>query len=205
MASIDLKFPVLTMSQFSDSQTYVKTMTKLQILKPLEIVLPNTACENGNVTKLFKMISDQFQQTTISTVQRRYFNETKDLETVMMRQDVVRELTDKEEVFYNLQGVMSKFLDVDHIISLCVQIPKQDTVKTAESKITTVICLKHVLGLVTVLHDFLKDCENQLLKAYCKLYCGAKEHITAQDLPSIFIKVTKFKNTLNFTTADLID
>ena len=36
MASIDLKCPVLTMSQFSDTRQYVKTMTKLQILKPLE-------------------------------------------------------------------------------------------------------------------------------------------------------------------------
>lgn len=37
MASLDLKSPVLMMSQFSDTQTYVKTMTKLQILKPLEV------------------------------------------------------------------------------------------------------------------------------------------------------------------------
>ena len=43
----------------------------------VQIILPNTACENGNATKLFQMISDEFQQTTISTVQRRYFNETK--------------------------------------------------------------------------------------------------------------------------------
>ena len=86
-----------------------------------------------------------------------------------MRQDVVRELTEKEEVFYNLQGVMGKFLDVDHLISHCVQIPKLDNVKVAESNINTAICLKHVLGLVPVLHEFLKDCGNPLLKAYCKV------------------------------------
>ncbi|XP_070186875.1 mutS protein homolog 4-like [Littorina saxatilis] len=404
MASIDLKSPVLTMSQFSDTPRYSKTINKLQILKPLEIVLPNTACESGNATKLFQMISEQFQNSTISTVQRRYFNETKglqyinqlclsdyrtvemevaakyyclataaallkyvefiqnitfapsslkvvfkggdhttmidavtarnlellenlrdpksshtlygvlnytrtpggarmlrsnilqpssDLETVTMRQDVVRELTEKAEVFYNLEGVMGKFLDVDHIISHCVQIAKQDCVKVAESNINTVICLKHVLGLVPVLCEFLKDCENPLLKAYCKaledarfelimskinliihedtkyqkgtlpmriqkcfavkpgvnglldvarrayteivddlsdmikqlgkqynlplksafstvrgfyiqLYCGGKNSVGAKDLPPVFIKVTKYKNTLNFTTADLI-
>ncbi|PVD38561.1 hypothetical protein C0Q70_01177 [Pomacea canaliculata] len=398
MASLDLKSPVLMMSQFSDTQTYVKTMTKLQILKPLEIILPHTVCESGNSSKLFKMISDQFPNTNISSVQRRYFNETKaqqilsvmcclnnvvpfryyclatnaallkyveyiqniifapsslkvvfkgsehttmidimtaknlellenrrdpfsnhslfgvlkythtaggarllrsnilqppsDLETITMRQDVVREFTEKEEVFYNLKGVLSKFLDVDHIISLCVQIPKNDNVKTAESKITTVICLKHLLELVPVLQEFLKDCENPLLKAYCKtledprlqivlskinsvvhedtkyqkgtlpmrtqnysvydifsglldvarrayteivdditsmvtqlgiqfhlplrtafstirgfyiqLCCSGKETFHAEDLPPIFIKVTKFKTTLNFTTADLV-
>jgi hypothetical protein len=37
MASLDLKNPVLTLSQFSDTQTYVKTITKLQILLPVEV------------------------------------------------------------------------------------------------------------------------------------------------------------------------
>ena len=37
IASIDLKRPVLQLSQFSDSQTNVKVMTKLQILQPLEV------------------------------------------------------------------------------------------------------------------------------------------------------------------------
>lgn len=57
-------------------------------------------------------------------------------------------------------------MDVDHLTSLCVQIPKQETVKTAESKITTVIYLKHTLELVEPLRDALKDTETQLFKAY---------------------------------------
>ena len=37
MAAIDLKRPVLVMSQFSDTPTYVKVMTKLQIYEPIEV------------------------------------------------------------------------------------------------------------------------------------------------------------------------
>ena len=37
MASMDLKCPELILSQFSDMQTYVKTITKLQMLNPLEV------------------------------------------------------------------------------------------------------------------------------------------------------------------------
>lgn len=36
MASLDLKTPQLILSQFSDSQMYVKVTTKLKILNPLE-------------------------------------------------------------------------------------------------------------------------------------------------------------------------
>ena len=39
--------------------------------------MPNTACENGNMTTLFKFLSDQFPHTNLSTVQRKYFNEAK--------------------------------------------------------------------------------------------------------------------------------
>lgn len=49
---------------------------------------------------------------------------------------------------------------------MCVQLPKQETVKTAESKITTVIYLKHTLELVEPLRLALKDTEAELFKAY---------------------------------------
>lgn len=39
--------------------------------------MPNTACENGAMTKLFKLVTHQFQNSNVSTVQRKYFNETK--------------------------------------------------------------------------------------------------------------------------------
>lgn len=49
---------------------------------------------------------------------------------------------------------------------MCVQLPKQETVKTAESKITTVIYLKHTLELVEPLRTALQDTEADLFKAY---------------------------------------
>ncbi|XP_055959284.1 mutS protein homolog 4 [Patella vulgata] len=403
MTSLDLKSPTLILSQFSDSQTYVKTLTKLQTLQPLEIIVPNTTFENGEKTTLLKLITEQYTTTCVSTVQRKYFNETKglemlkhlcidfktmemvlsskyyclattaailkyvefiqnivyapnsiqlvfrgsehstmidlstsrnlellqnirdpkshhtlfgtlnftktaggtrllrsnilqppsDVETIRLRQDVVSELTEKEEVFYNLQSTLSKFIDLEHLISACVQIPKVESLKVAENKITTVILLKHTLDLVPPFVEFLKDCENELVKAYCQtlqdrrykemrtkistvihddtkyqkgslnmrtqkcfavkphinglldvarrtyseiiddmaeliqqlgeenglplkmaysttrgfyvqLFCGTNDQYTTHSLPAIFIKVSKFKNTLSFTTTDLI-
>ena len=37
MASIDLKHPLLTLSQFADNQTYAKLMTRLNVLQPIEV------------------------------------------------------------------------------------------------------------------------------------------------------------------------
>ncbi|PIK47411.1 putative mutS protein-like 4 [Apostichopus japonicus] len=311
MACIDLKQPVVTLSQFSDSQTYVKVTTKIQIYQPLEIIMPHTACEGGTMTKLYKLISDNFQATTISTVQRKYFNETKgkssekrssfgiiimnelifcryyclaaaaallkyvefiqnivyapnslkvvfkgsekttmidattarnlelvhnmkdiksdhtlfgvlnytktsggarllranilqppcDHETIKLRLDVVEELTQKEEIFFNLQGVLSRFLDVDHLLSLCVQIPKQETPKTAESKITNVIHLKHVLELVLPLKNALQFCQTELLRAYCQTLQDERFGLILEKIRTVIHDDTRYqKGTLSMRT-----
>ncbi|OPJ75544.1 mutS protein-like protein 4 [Patagioenas fasciata monilis] len=210
MASIDLKNPEMLLSQFADNTTYAKVITKLKILTPLEIIMSNTACDIGNTTKLFSLITEHFKNVTFTTVQRKYFNETKgleyieqlfyapkslkvrfqgsektamidsasaqnlelvinnrdsrnshtlfgvlnytktpggsrrlrsnileppvDAETINMRLDCVQELLQDEELFFGLQAVISKFLDTEQLLSVLVQIPKQDTVFSAPSE-----------------------------------------------------------------------
>ncbi|XP_031231776.1 mutS protein homolog 4 isoform X2 [Mastomys coucha] len=250
MASIDLKSPQIMLSQFADNTTYAKVITKLQVLSPLEIIMSNTACVVGNSTKLFTLITENFKNVSFTTVQRKYFNETKgleyieqlciaefssvlmevqsseqtamidpssaqnlellinnqdsrsnhtlfgvlnytktaggsrrlrsnileplvDVETISMRLDSVQELLQDEELFFGLQSVISKFLDTDQLLSVLVQIPKQDTVNAAESKITNLIYLKHTLELVDPLKVTLKNCSTPLLRAY---YGSLEDH-----------------------------
>nr|XP_038039213.1 mutS protein homolog 4 isoform X1 [Anas platyrhynchos] len=209
MASIDLKNPEVILSQFADNTTYAKVITKLKILTPLEIIMPNTACDAGN-TKLFGLITEHFkvhfqgsektamidsssaQNLELVTNNRDsrnghtlfgVLNYTKtpggsrrlrsnileplvDAETINTRLDCVQELLQDEELFFGLQAVISKFLDTEQLLSVLVQIPKQDTVKTAESKITNLIYLKHTLELVEPLKAALRSCNTPLLKAY---------------------------------------
>uniref|UniRef100_A0A2I2YCZ7 MutS homolog 4 n=1 Tax=Gorilla gorilla gorilla TaxID=9595 RepID=A0A2I2YCZ7_GORGO len=239
MASIDLKNPQIILSQFADNTTYAKVITKLKILSPLEIIMSNTACAVGNSTKLFILITENFKNVNFTTIQRKYFNETKgleyieqlciaefstvlmevqskyyclaavaallkyvefiqnsvyapkslkicfqgseqtamidsssaqnlellinnqdcrnnhtlfgvlnytktpggsrrlrsnileplvDIETINMRLDCVQELLQDEELFFGLQSVISRFLDTEQLLSVLVQIPKQDTI-----------------------------------------------------------------------------
>ncbi|XP_064185202.1 mutS protein homolog 4 [Anguilla rostrata] len=277
MASIDLKFPELVMSQFADTGAYAKVITKLHILAPLEILMPDTASEKGKGTKLFSLITENFQNVAFTAIQRRYFNERKGLEyiqqlcapefstvlmevqakyyclaaaaallkyfefiqnsvyapkslkvtfkgseqtamidstsasnlelvvnnrdarsehtllgvlnytqtpgggrrlrsnileplldadTVNIRLDAVQELLQNEELFFGMKNVIGHFLDTDQLLSVLVQIPKQETVQVAEAKIMHVIQLKHTLELVGPLKAVLKNCQTALLKAY---------------------------------------
>ena len=277
MAFIDLKGFELVLSQFSDGPTYAKVLTKVQVIQPVEIIIPNTACENGNMSSLFSMMKETFPCVTLTTVQRKYFNETSgllyihqlcvpefntvemdvqtkyyclatasallkyvefiqnivfapnslkiaykggeqtmlidassaihleliqnmgdvkskdslygvlnytktagggrllrsnilqppcDITTITSRHSCVEELVAKEELFLNLQSVLGRFLDVDHLLSTIIQIPKNEGVKAFERKIAEVLYLKHTLELVPVLREALRDGENELFKAY---------------------------------------
>eukprot|EP00079_Xenopus_tropicalis_P035250 XP_017949021.1 PREDICTED: LOW QUALITY PROTEIN: mutS protein homolog 4 [Xenopus tropicalis] len=277
MASLDLKNPEVVLSQFADNTIYVKVITKLKILTPLEILMPNTACDSGTASKLFLLIAENFKDVSFTAVQRKYFNETKgleyierlcvsefssvlmevqskyyclaavaallkyveyiqntvyapkslkicfqgsektamidsvsaqnlellvnkrdsrndhtlfgvlnytktsggsrrlrsnileplvDLKTINTRLDCVQEFLQDEELFFSLQSVLSRFLDTENLLSNLIQIPKQDTDKAADTKISYIISLKHTIKLVEPLKVALKNCKTPLLKAY---------------------------------------
>ncbi|XP_032883746.1 mutS protein homolog 4 [Amblyraja radiata] len=312
MASLDLKTPELILSQFADNTTYAKVITKLQILSPLEIIMPNTTCDKGGGTKLFTLVTENFKNVALSTVQRKYFNETKgleyieqlctpefstvlmevqmkyyslaaaaallkyvefiqnmvyapkslkvifkgseqtamidstsaqhleltinnrdprnnhtlygvlnytktaggsrrlrsnileplvDVETITTRLDCVQELLEDEDLFFSLQSVISRFLDTDHLLSVLVQIPKQDTIQAAESKITNLIYLKHTLELVEPLQEILKSCKTPLLKAYCSSLGDSRFGLILEEIKTVINDDTRYiKGCLNMRT-----
>ena len=74
--------------------------------------MPNTACEGGNMTKLFKMVSDQFSSSVIATVQRKYFNETKGIctYTVYIVAPLIVSLLNRNQdtLFHNYYSITPK-------------------------------------------------------------------------------------------------
>ncbi|KAG8183749.1 hypothetical protein JTE90_029330 [Oedothorax gibbosus] len=276
MACIDLKNPVLLLSQFADTQAYLRLAVQLDVLKPIEVVMSNTVLEMGSKTKLIGRIRELFPDIVTVTVQRKYFNEARGLQcvqelcapdyktvetevspkyyclaacsallkyvefkqnityalnslkivyctsadttmisnatarslelvtnelgrvdhclyatlnhtltpggnrllranilqppcdphTINTRLDCIEELLASEELFYDLKAVIGKFVDTEHLLSLCVQIPKEENVRNCEQKIANVICLKHALELVKPLRDCLEKCTNPLFQTY---------------------------------------
>ena len=75
---------------------------------------------------------------------------------------------------------------------MCIQVPKQETVKTAESKITNIIYLKHTLELIDPFQEALKDCKNHLLMAYREV----------RSVPGLWI-ISAHENGSAFGNADL--
>ncbi|XP_028838763.1 mutS protein homolog 4 [Denticeps clupeoides] len=312
MASINMKCPELVLSQFADTGTYAKVITRLHILLPLEILMPDTASEMGKGTKLYNLILENFQAITFTAVQRKYFNERKgleyiqqlcapefntvlmevqtkyyclaacaallkyiefiqnsvyapkslkvtfqgseqtamidstsarhlelvvnnrdhkseqcllgvlnhtktpggerrlrsnilepllDVDTINIRLDCIQELLQDEELFFGLQSAITNFLDIDRLLSVLVQVPKQETIQVAEAKITHVIQLKYTLELVVPLRDMLQNCKTALLTAYCTSLADSRfDRILEQIKMVINDDATYMKGSLNMRT-----
>ena len=115
------------------------------------------------------------------------------METIRLRLDAVAELTEREDLFYALQTVVSRFTDVDQLLSQCVQLPKQETVKTAEARITSVIVLKQCLELVPPLVDALAGCDNPLMRAYADALADDRFDVIRRQMMVVIHDDTKYQ------------
>ncbi|XP_074077248.1 mutS protein homolog 4 isoform X2 [Macrotis lagotis] len=130
----------------------------------LELLINNHDCRSNHT--LFGVLNHTKTPGGSRRLRSNILEPLTDVETINMRLNCVEELLQEEELFFGLQSVISRFLDTEQLLSVLIQIPKQDTVKAAESKITNLIYLKHTLELVDPLKALLKKCNTPLLKAY---------------------------------------
>ncbi|XP_055328886.1 mutS protein homolog 4-like [Paramacrobiotus metropolitanus] len=96
------------------------------------------------------------------------------LETINMRLECIEELIMSEEMFFGLQQLLGRFIDVERVIWFLIQIPKKDSVRESERHIGSFIHLKHVLGLVEPLRECIKESTNALFRGFYELLSDSR-------------------------------
>ncbi|RZC37285.1 mutS protein -like 4-like [Asbolus verrucosus] len=82
MASIDLSLPTLILCQISDAQSYINTLTKINILNPTDIVIPATFLESIH-NRLVDKIKKQFPKIKILSAPRKTFNKSNGMDRIL--------------------------------------------------------------------------------------------------------------------------
>ncbi|CAG8463257.1 4619_t:CDS:10 [Acaulospora morrowiae] len=98
---IDIRTSECILSQIADSQTYVKTLHKMNIYNPAEILLSVTAVEPSK-SKLCKILEDNMPFATIVPIGRKYFNDATGL-------TYIRQYGLEEDSASLILGLTSKF------------------------------------------------------------------------------------------------
>ncbi|XP_022528593.2 mutS protein homolog 4 isoform X4 [Astyanax mexicanus] len=140
LSSINMKSPELVLSQFADTGTYAKVITKLHILMPLEILMPDTASEKGQGTKLFNLITENVPSVSFTAIQRKYFNERKGLEYIqqLCAPEFSTVLMEVQTKYYCLASAAALLKYVEFIQN-SVYAPKSLKVSFTGSEQTTMI------------------------------------------------------------------
>lgn len=76
--------------------------------------------------------------------------------------------------------LVSRMLDIDYLIGLCVQVSKNQTLRFAEYKLAQMITLKHTLELIEPMRNNLKIFKAPLCRSWYKVYylTYPDDHIT---------------------------
>ncbi|KAI8604094.1 DNA mismatch repair protein Msh4 [Dissophora ornata] len=101
MCFCDLKTSEVILCQMADSQTYVRTLQKLSLFEPSEILMPTSAVDPVN-TKLVKIVKESLPSSTITPVARRLFNDSTGLQ-------YIKKYTIKEGSASLLLGIPTKY------------------------------------------------------------------------------------------------
>nr|XP_012233135.1 PREDICTED: mutS protein homolog 4-like [Linepithema humile] len=152
LAAIDLQYPNLILCQISDCQTYVNTLTKINILDPIEILMPETMYENrGHGNKLYKSIKEKFNALNITPISRIHFNESTGMERVrtLCAKDYssVELIVKQKYTSLAAAAALTKYVEyVQHI----VYAPKSMRIEFQGSPNTTMIDLESARSLELV-------------------------------------------------------
>lgn len=73
MAAVNLEYPELLVYQFPDNNSYTRLMTKLCVLRPMEILMPHTLTRDSATSMVHQKIVSVYGRT-IMPVERKIFN-----------------------------------------------------------------------------------------------------------------------------------
>lgn len=91
IAYVNISTGEAVLSQIRDTQFYIKTATKLQVIEPSRVLIVSTACPPNPKSTLYNVIEEQLPGVRLVALDKKYWHETAGL-------DFVKALAFREDV-----------------------------------------------------------------------------------------------------------
>nr|CAD7444380.1 unnamed protein product [Timema bartmani] len=175
LAAIDTRHPHLILCQISDSQSYINTLTKINVFNPVEwqqyvatasrLELVRSLQGSGSQNSLLGILNHCSTAGGTRLLRANILQPPCLPEIIRNRLDSVQEMVDHPEMFAALQLMLSKFTNVEQLLCLCMHIPQQDNTRVAEFQLKYILLLKNILELLPGLKTVLKDAHSNCLRS----------------------------------------
>ncbi|XP_076040917.1 mutS protein homolog 4-like isoform X2 [Oratosquilla oratoria] len=84
------------------------------------------------------------------------------------RLEALQYVASHQDLFHTLQSILGRFPDLDWLLAMSIQVPKEETEVRCEQHLSHVLALKNTLELVSPLVNALSTAENTLLSSFHK-------------------------------------
>jgi DNA mismatch repair protein MSH4 len=82
LAFVNISTGEAVLSQICDNQFYARTLNKLQVFEPTEILVVSTTGPPNPKSKMFQVVEENVLGARITTLDRKYWSETTGLEYI---------------------------------------------------------------------------------------------------------------------------
>ncbi|XP_053206974.1 mutS protein homolog 4-like [Panonychus citri] len=89
-----------------------------------------------------------------------------DVKTIEPRYDLISEILTNPQFHFNTSEIISKFLDLESIISALICEPKTKSWKAGEKRVEALIYLRHTLDLIKPLREQLNSAQHSIFQHY---------------------------------------
>ncbi|KAF9933441.1 MutS protein msh4 [Linnemannia zychae] len=195
MCFCDIKTSEVILCQIADSQTYVRTLQKLNLYEPSEILVPAATADPVN-SKLVNIIKETMPTSTIISTARRSFNDTTDPR--------LGEFTEWVDEVIEKNVVLEKTaVGIRHQRCFAVKAGRNGLLDVARQtyKETCNDILDLTNRYVQELGISLKVQFNVTMGYY---FTTTIDQLGGNEIPLVFINIVKKNKTLTFTTLELI-
>ncbi|KAL8713558.1 MAG: hypothetical protein Q9220_002420 [cf. Caloplaca sp. 1 TL-2023] len=153
LAFVNLTTTEAVLCQISDNQTFTRTIHKLVVYEPTEILFMTTAAQPKS--KLFSIVEHNLPHLRLTVIDRKYWSETSGLE-------YIQNLAFKQDVEAIKVSVEGNFYATCCIAAITI-IPTKPTIQYWEQSINNVIALKQYVNSVPAVFEALATVKSELL------------------------------------------
>ncbi|KAI9734447.1 MAG: MutS protein msh4 [Claussenomyces sp. TS43310] len=163
LAFINLSTGEAVLSQVCDNQFYVRTVHKLQVFEPTEILMISSPGTSNPRSKMNAIVEEEMVGSRIIMIDRKYWSETAGL-------DYINQLAFLEDVEAIKVAIGGNYFATCCLAALILY-PARPDIRYSEQSINNVLILKTFALAISPLHDALANARSSLLlqiKGLCK-------------------------------------
>ncbi|KAF4635210.1 hypothetical protein G7Y89_g2882 [Cudoniella acicularis] len=196
LAFVNISTGEAVLSQICDNQFYARTLNKLQVFEPTEILIVSTAAPPHEPSKMYRVVEENIIGARMVAVDRKYWSETTGLE--FLQQLAFSRDLDALRVAIGgnyFATCLKLFHDVEKLLTNLIIIPTQPDIRYLEQSVNHILMLKGFVEMTPRIFEILGGARSELLVTIRENCCHENSDATISMIKEVINEDVTFQKT----------